>query len=162
MTVSDLVANRRQVLDPLYDELPPLSGVRLRSVRLDGWAPAVTLRIDLPRFADRWEGGPGDTVQCHLQFGHVEDFAMDGWEPPVLVDITYEELAGHRLAVRVEGPGVRLAFTSNASLLAGHLSVFTQDSDGGDGGPHAFVRRLDAKLYDTVPPVTARTFYEHL
>ncbi|MEV8531992.1 Imm50 family immunity protein [Streptomyces sp. NPDC051211] len=162
MTWSDLVANRRAVLDPLFDELPELTGVRLRSVRVDGWAPTVTLRIDLPVFPDRWEGALGDTVQCHLQFGHVADFAMEGWQPPATVDFSFEELPDHRLAVRVTGSGVRLSFTSHASPLAGHLSVFTQDADGGDGGPHQFVRKLDAKLYDTVPPITAKTFYEHL
>ncbi|MFI8105444.1 hypothetical protein [Streptomyces sp. NPDC086023] len=51
MTWSDLVANRAGVLFPLYDELPPLTGVRLRSVNLDGWAPTVTLRLDLPQLA---------------------------------------------------------------------------------------------------------------
>ncbi|MFG2297743.1 Imm50 family immunity protein [Streptomyces sp. NPDC048603] len=162
MPLNGRIANGRQVLGALYDELPPLGGVRLRSVRIDGWAPTVTLRIDLPRFADRWEGEPGDTVQCHLQFGHVEDFEMDGWEPPAEVDITWEELPGHRLAVRVEGSGVRVSFTSDASPLAGHVSVFTADADGGDGGPHQFVRKLDSRLYRTVPPPTVKTFHEHL
>ncbi|MFJ6940561.1 Imm50 family immunity protein [Streptomyces sp. NPDC101132] len=150
------------MLDPLYDELPPLTGVRLRSVNLDGWAPTVTLRLDLPRFADRWEGAPGDTVQCHLQFTHVEDFEMEGWQPPVTVDVTLEELPGHRLDVRVSGAGTRLRFTSNASLLAGHVSVYERAADGGDAGPHQFLRKLDARLHRTVPPTTAKTFYEHL
>ncbi|MER5929376.1 hypothetical protein [Streptomyces sp. NPDC002054] len=150
------------LVDLRFEELPELTGVRLRSVRMDGWAPTVTLRIDLPSLAGRWEAGPGETVQCHLQFGHVADFEMEGWRPPATVDFSFEELPDHRLAVRVAGPGVRVAFTSNASPLAGHLSVFAQDAEGGDGGPHAFVRKLDVRLYDTVPPVTARTFYEHL
>ncbi|MFJ5550845.1 Imm50 family immunity protein [Streptomyces sp. NPDC093225] len=162
MTWSDLVDNRAAVFDPLYDDLPALTGVRLRSVHLDGWAPTVTLRLDLPGFADRWEGQPADTVQCHLQFSHVEDLEMDGWQPPATVDFGFEELPGHRLAVRAAGAGVLLRFTANASVLAGHLSAFTRAADGGDGGPHQFVRRLDARLHRTVPPTTAKTFYEHL
>ncbi|MFJ7154393.1 Imm50 family immunity protein [Streptomyces sp. NPDC101118] len=150
------------MLDPLYDEPPPLTGIRLRSVHLDGWAPTVTLRLDLPRFPDRWEGGPADTVQCHLQFLHVDDFELEGWDPPVTVDVALEGLPGHRLDVRIHGGGTRLHFTSNASLLVGHVSAYTRAADGSDAGPHRFRRTLDARLYDTVPPTTTKTFYEHL
>ncbi|MER5869678.1 hypothetical protein [Streptomyces sp. NPDC002044] len=53
-------------------------------------------------------------------------------------------------------------FTANASLKAGRFSVFTRDADGGDGGPHHFAGRLDSRLYTTVPPVYAHTFYERV
>ncbi|MFF3678329.1 hypothetical protein ACFYYS_30710 [Streptomyces sp. NPDC002120] len=62
MTWTDLVPDR-DVFAPYYDEVPELSGVRLRSVHLDAWGSAVTLRLDLPRFPDRWDRGPGDTLQ---------------------------------------------------------------------------------------------------
>ncbi|BFP53543.1 hypothetical protein SCMC78_33500 [Streptomyces sp. CMC78] len=53
MTRTDLVPNR-DVFAPYYDEVPELSGVRLRSVHLDAWGSVVALRLDLPRFPDRW------------------------------------------------------------------------------------------------------------
>lgn len=68
--------------------MPDLTGVRLRSVPLDGWGSTLTLRLDLLRFPDRWGGGPGDTTQCQIAFPHVEDFVMEGWRPPVTADRT--------------------------------------------------------------------------
>ncbi|MFD9405709.1 hypothetical protein ACFWBN_01630 [Streptomyces sp. NPDC059989] len=149
-------------LAPHYDEVPELTGVRLRSVHLDGWGSAVTLRLDLPGFPDRWEGGPGDTMQCQVAFSHVADFVMEGWRPPVTADVVLTELPAHRLAVRVEAPGTGVSFTANASVLVGKFSVFTRDPDGGDGGPHHFAGRLDGRLYPTVPPTYANPFYERL
>lgn len=151
-----------------YDEVPDLTGVRLRSVHLDGWDPTVTLRFDLPVFPDRWtfpddrERGPGDTLQCQVRFYMVQDFLMEGRQPPVTADVSLRELPEHRLAVRVDAPGVAVSFTANASLKAGRFSVFTPDADGGDGGPHHFARRLESRLYPTVPPVYVNTFYERV
>ncbi|MFJ3962274.1 hypothetical protein [Streptomyces sp. NPDC090036] len=73
-------------LAPYYDEVPGLTGVRLRSVHADGWGSCVILRLDLPRFPDRWDGGPGDTLQCQIGFSHVGD----QWEP-------HHRLLGRRL-----------------------------------------------------------------
>ncbi|MFK0258783.1 hypothetical protein [Streptomyces sp. NPDC090445] len=158
MTWTDFVVNTG--FGSYYDEVPDLTGVRLRSVHLDGWDPAVTLRLDLPRFPDRWDGRPGDTMQCHVQFCMVEDFLMEGWQPPVTADISLRELPEHRLAVAVTAPGVAVSFTSNASLVAGRFSVFTRDPDGGDDiGPHHFARPLENRLYPTVPPAYVDTFF---
>ncbi|MYT23065.1 hypothetical protein GTW69_22720 [Streptomyces sp. SID7760] len=143
-----------------YEEVPGLTGVRLRSVHLDGWDPTVTLRLDLPRFPDRWAGAPGDTMQCQLQFIMVQDFLMEGWQPPVTADVVLRALPEHRLAVEVAAPGVALSFTANASVKAGKISVFTRDVDGGDGGPRSFSRALDSRLFPTLPPVYVNTFYE--
>ncbi|MFD3777195.1 hypothetical protein [Streptomyces sp. NPDC058612] len=145
-----------------YDEVPDLTGVRLRSVHLDGWDPTVTLRFDLPAFPDHWDGGPGDTLQCQVQFYMVQDFLMEGWQPPVTADVSLRALPEHRLAVRVDAPGVTVSFTANASLKAGRFSVFTRDADGGDSGPHHFARRLESRLYPTVPPVYVNSFYERV
>lgn len=49
-------------------------------------------------------------------------------------------MPGHRVAVRVAAPGTEVAFTANASVVAGRISVFTPDADGGDSGPHRFTR----------------------
>ncbi|MEU3771981.1 hypothetical protein AB0F11_01955 [Streptomyces sp. NPDC032472] len=160
MTWTDFVVNAR-AFATYYDEVPNLSGVRLRSVRLDGWDPTVTLRLDLP-FPDRWEGPPGDAAQCQIQFYMVQDFVMEGWRPPVTAEVSLRPLPEHRLAVHVTSTGVDVAFTSNASLKAGRFSVFTQDADGGDSGPHHFSRPLESKLYPTIPPMYVNTFYERV
>ncbi|MFD4025601.1 Imm50 family immunity protein [Streptomyces sp. NPDC058576] len=161
MTWTDLVPNR-DVFAPYFDEVPELSGVRLRSVHLDAWGSVVTLRLDLPRFPDRWDRGEGDTMQCHLAFSHVEDFEMTGWRPPVAADVALTPLPRHRLAVRVTAPKLGLAYTSNADVLAGRLSVFTLGPDGEDDGPHHFTSILGRKLFPTVPGTHVNTFYEHL
>ncbi|MDD9379383.1 hypothetical protein M8Z33_22575 [Streptomyces sp. ZAF1911] len=164
MTWNDFVVNA-EVFAPYYDELPPLTDVLLRSVHLDGWASAVTLRLDLPRFPDRWEAGPGDTMQCQLQFSHVEDFVMDGWRPPVTADVELAALVGppeHRIAVRVAAAGAEVAFTANASVVAGRLGVFTRGADGGDGGPRHFTRLIERRLYPVLPPTHDNTFYERV
>lgn len=157
----DFVVNA-EVFAPYYDELPPLRAVRLRSVHLDGWASAVTFRLDLPVFPDRWEAGPGDTMQCQLQFSHAADFVMDGWRPPVTADLEWAELAEHRIAVRVAADGAEVAFTANASVVAGRLGVFTRGADGGDGGPRHFTRLIERRLHPTLPPTHDNTFYERI
>ncbi|MFJ6251683.1 MULTISPECIES: Imm50 family immunity protein [unclassified Streptomyces] len=161
MTWTDLVPNR-DVFAPYYDEVPELSGVRVRSVHLDAWGSVVTLRLDLARFPERWDREPGDTLQCHLAFLHVEDFEMTGWRPPVTADVVLTPLPRHRLAVRVAAPGLDLAYTSNATVLAGRLSVFTLDPDGEDSGPHQFTSILERKFFPTVPATHVNTFHEHL
>lgn len=162
MTWTDFVVNAKGTLTTYYDEVPDLTGVRLRSVHLDGWDPTVTLRFDLPRFPDRWDGVPGDTMQCQIQFSVVQDFLMEGWQPPVTADVALRALPEHRLAVQVAAPGVAVSFTASASVKAGRISVFTRGADGGDGGPHDFTRRLESKLYPTVPPPYVNTFYERV
>ncbi|MFF4099974.1 hypothetical protein [Streptomyces sp. NPDC001903] len=148
------------VFAPYYDEVPELAGVRLRSVHLDGWAPAVVLRLDLPRYPDRWEGGePADTLQCQLAFSHVEEFEMAGWRPPVTADIGLAELPRHRLAVRITAPGAEVSFTANASVLAGTLSVFTRSEDGADDGPHHRRNAFWHRRYPTVPPTYDNTYH---
>ncbi len=112
MTWSDFVVNDKPFA-PYYDEVPELTGVRLRSVHLDGWGSSVILRLDLPRFPDRWDAGPGDTMQCQLDFSSVEDFVMEGWRPPVTADIVLIRLPGDRLAVRAAAPGTEVSFTAN-------------------------------------------------
>lgn len=159
MTWTDFVVND-EPFAPYYDEVPELTGVRLRSVHLDGWGSSVILRLDLPRFPDRWDGGPGDTMQCQLDFSSVEDFVMEGWRPPVTVDLVLTALPRNRLTVRAVAPGTEVSFTANAWVLAGKLSVFTRDADGGDGGPRRFTKAIENRLYPTLPPTYVNTFYE--
>ncbi|MBZ9596989.1 hypothetical protein K7B06_18185 [Streptomyces erythrochromogenes] len=159
MNWADLVPGP-PALAPYYDEVPALTGVRLRSVHADGWGSGVVLRLDLPRFPDRWDGGPGGTLQCRIGFGHVEDFVMEGWRPPVTADVRLTALPRNRLAVRVTGPGTEVSFTTVASLSLGGIGVFTRDADGGDGGPRSHLRPVLDRLYPVLPPTHVNAFYE--
>lgn len=58
MNWADLV-HGPPALAPYQHEVPEPTGVRLRSVHADGRGSGVVLRLDLPRFPDRWDGGPG-------------------------------------------------------------------------------------------------------
>lgn len=159
MNWADLVPGP-SVLAPYYDEVPGLTGIRLRSVHVDGWGSGVVLRLDLPRFPDRWDGGPGDTLQCQIGFVHVEDFVMEGWRPPVTADVGLTPLPRNRLAVHVTAPGTEVSFTSNASLSLGKAAVFTRGADGTDGGPRRHVRPFEDRLYPQLPPAYRNSFYE--
>ncbi|CAL9613965.1 hypothetical protein SUDANB120_05708 [Streptomyces sp. enrichment culture] len=157
MRWTDLVVN--EDLRARYGELPDLTGVRLRAVHLDGWGATVTLRFDLSALPERREAGPGDTMQCRLQFFMVRDFVLEGWRPPLTADIALTALPEHRLAVEVTAPGAIASYTSNASLTVGGFSVFTRDADGGDSGRHHFSRPLEHKLHPTIPPPHNTTFH---
>ncbi|WP_194292909.1 Imm50 family immunity protein [Streptomyces smaragdinus] len=147
-------------LDRLFSSVPPLRGVRLRSVTLDRSGPTVTLRVDLPGVPDlvagKWEC---DTVQCQVRFLAVGGLRMSGWTPPVVVDVGLERLARRRVGVRVTGEGTRLVFVASDALDVGRVSAFRA---GDDGGPHRFVRPLDARLYAGTPEPHERAFFEHL
>lgn len=64
--------------------------------------------------------------------------------------------------MQLVAPGVAVSFTANASVLAGKISVFTQEADGGDSGPRSFSRPLETRLYPALPPAYANTFYERV
>ncbi|WUA84837.1 Imm50 family immunity protein [Streptomyces sp. NBC_00207] len=123
MTWTDFVVNAHAI-EPYYHEVPDLTGVRLRSVNLDGWDSAVVLRLDLPRFPDRWDDPSGDTMQCQIQFLMVQEFLMEGWQASVKADVSLHELSEHRLSVRVTAPGVSVSFTSNAFAQGGENHRF--------------------------------------
>ncbi|MFJ6053374.1 Imm50 family immunity protein [Streptomyces sp. NPDC092307] len=161
MTWTDYVVNAKAI-ESYYQEVPDLTDVRLRSVNLDGWDSAVILRLDLPRFPDRWDGTPGDTMQCQIQFLMVQDFLMEGWQSSVTANVTLHELPEHRLAVQVTAPGAAMSFTSNASLKVGRISAFERDTDGGDSGLQHFTRPLETKRYPTIPPPYVSTFFKRV
>lgn len=152
----------------LYGELPPLGEFRLRSINLDWQGPKVTLRVDLLSFPaavpPEWEGVDIDTIQCHLQFLAVADFSLTRWDPPVhSASFDAESLdEERRMRVRVTGAGVDLGFTSNESVLVGHVSAFEIKGDGTDGGRHFFSQKLDGLRHETIPGTDEKTFYGRL
>lgn len=157
-----------EILATLYGEVPPLDGFRLRSINVDWRGPTVTLRVDLTSFPatrpPEWEGADIDTVQCHLQFLAVEDLSLAQWNPPVRSASFDAQPLGEerRVRVRVTGPEVDLGFTSNASILVGHVSAFKVAADGTDGGRHLFSRKIDALRHETIPETDEKTFHGRL
>jgi hypothetical protein len=162
---ADLLRNPEAV-GAFYERLPPLEAVVLRSVHLDRWGPTLTLRLDLPRFADRplpeWVESGCDRLQCHLQFVDVADVRMRGWRPPATADVGMGGLERRRVAVRIAGEGVDLAFTSSDSLVVGRMSVYRAQQGGLDTGPHQFVGKVDRIRCTAVPDVWEKTFYERV
>lgn len=158
----EYLANPEQ-LNACYDQVPELSGVRLRSINLNWRGPQITLRIDLPRFPERvpqeWRAEEVDTFQCHISFLAAEDIALADWSPPATADIALVPEELRRLRVGVSGLGVDLRFSCSDSLLVGHVSAFKIAPDGTDSGRHLFARRIDARLHSELPATYERTFY---
>ncbi|MFE5597458.1 Imm50 family immunity protein [Streptomyces sp. NPDC056549] len=151
----------------LYTDLPPLENLLLRSVHLNPYGPAVTLRVELPRFPDLgppdWTKAGCDRFEAQIEFIAVgEDLRMRGVPNSTVIDI---ELRPHvqtrerRLRIAVSGPEFSLDFTAHA-LKVGHLNAYRS----GDSEPYTALRwfesPLDRRLYQVLPPTTAKVFYE--
>ncbi|MER7757925.1 Imm50 family immunity protein [Kitasatospora sp. NPDC097643] len=151
----------------LYTELPPLAHLVLRSVHLSPYGPAVTLRVEFPRFPDLapsdWTEAGCDRFEAQLEFTAVgEDLRMRGVPMSTVVDV---ELGPHvqsperRVRVAVSGPGFSLDFTAHA-VKVGRPNAYRSD----DADPYTarrwFVSPLDRRLYRVLPPTTAKVFYE--
>ncbi|MFE5481361.1 Imm50 family immunity protein [Streptomyces sp. NPDC056527] len=167
MTDSLTLVNTESLV-ALYGKVPPLDEFRLRSINVDWRGPTVTLRVDLSTFPaalpPEWEDADIDTVQCHLQFLAVADLSLAKWQPPVHSASLDAQPLGEerRIRVRVTGPGVDLGFTSNESVLVGHVSGFKVAADGTDGGRHLFSRRIDSLRHEIIPETDEKTFYGRL
>ncbi|MFF9013328.1 Imm50 family immunity protein [Streptomyces sp. NPDC014870] len=155
-------------LATLYGEVPPLDTFRLRAINVDWRGPTITLRIDLSIFPSapppEWDGADIDTVQCHLQFLAVADLSLTEWKPPIhSASLDAQPMGGERrMRVRVTGAGVDLRFTSNESVLAGHVSAFKIAADGTDGTRHLFSRRIDSLRHESIPETDEKTFHGRL
>lgn len=162
MTWNKSLANGKQLND-LYDDVPELSGVRIRSINVNWRGPQINLRIDLPGFPEHtpeeWRTEGMDTFQCRIAFPDAEDIELSDWHPPATADIALEPEALRRLRVTVSGPGVDLQFSCSDSLLVDHMSAFKITQDGLDSGRHLFMRRLDARLYTELPATDDQRFY---
>jgi hypothetical protein len=155
------------VLQQIYREIPALRDVRIRSVNLNWRGPTLTLRLDLPSYAEnvpqQWVGADVDTVQCQLQFLAVGAVSLTEWEPPAVASVEMSSPdANRRVKVGVRGAGVNLDFDCSESVLAGHVSAFKIQADGSDSGPHLFLSRLDARRHTALPETHEKTFYERI
>lgn len=162
---ADLLVNR-EVLSALYATPPPLHAVVIRSVHLNHYGPAVTLRVDLADFPQHppegWQETGFDRVQCHLQFVAVEHLEMVGWNPPGTADIRMDRCGERRIRVTVDSPSLSLSFEAADAVVIGHLSAFAVGEDGTDSGPRAFVGKLDSRKFSKLPDLDKKTFYEHI
>jgi hypothetical protein len=155
-------------LATLFGVFPPLDEFRLRAMNVDWRGPTVTLRVDLSSFPTspppEWVDAGVDTVQCHLQFLAVADLSLTEWNPPVRSASFDAQPLGEerRIRVRVTGPGVDLGFTSNESVLVGHVSAFKVAADGTDGGRHLFSRKIDSLRHESIPETDEKTFHGRL
>ncbi|MEX3102331.1 MULTISPECIES: Imm50 family immunity protein [unclassified Streptomyces] len=167
MSLDEFVVNS-QVLGALYGDAPALVGdLRLRSVNLSWVGPTVTLRVDLACFPvvmpQEWRGAELDTVQCQLEFLGVENLVMEGWNPPVVARVDVVRRLGFgriQVEVRAGEPGTVFSFECSDSVLVGRVSAFKVQGDGMDGGSRVHVKRLDSRLYGTLPDTCEKVYYE--
>ncbi|MFH7594819.1 Imm50 family immunity protein [Streptomyces racemochromogenes] len=151
----------------LYSELPALEGLVLRSVHLGPYGPAVTLRVELPRFPDLapqdWTEAGCDRFEAQIEFLAVEDLRMRGVPHSTVVDIEFGSRVRtpeRRIRIAVSGPQVALGFTAHA-LKVGRLNAYRSGTEGPYTARRWFVSPLDRRLHQGVlPPTTAKVFYE--
>ncbi|WP_217253641.1 Imm50 family immunity protein [Streptomyces sp. AC602_WCS936] len=155
------------VLQQIYQRVPSLRDVRMRSINLNWRGPTLTLRLDFASFPEnapqQWVDADVDTVQCQLQFLAVEGVSLTEWEPPATASVELNRHgADRRMRVSVGGSGVSLDFDSSDSVLVGHVSAFKVQADGSDGGTHLFLSKLDARRHTALPDTCEKTFYERI
>ncbi|MFD4720080.1 Imm50 family immunity protein [Streptomyces sp. NPDC058431] len=162
---AELVRNSAD-LQSLYTDIPSLTAVTVRSIHLNHFGPCLTLRIDLPKFPQNpppaWVDAELDQFQCHLEFIAIENLELRGWIPDGRSNLELHMRNHHKIFARIESSGFHLSFVASDSILIGHMSAYKTLPNGSDSGPRQFVRKLDAKMYDAIPPVYEKTFYEHI
>ncbi|BFV60990.1 hypothetical protein KCMC57_up60940 [Kitasatospora sp. CMC57] len=152
----------------VYPDLPALERLVLRSVHLSPYGPAVTLRVELPRFPDLappdWAEAGCDRFEAQIEFIAVgEDLRMRGLPDSTVVDIEFGphvQTPERRIRIAVSGPQFSLEFTAHA-MKVGHLNAYRS----GEANPYTarrwFESPLDQRLHpEVLPPTTARVFYE--
>ncbi|MFJ8164211.1 Imm50 family immunity protein [Streptomyces sp. NPDC096136] len=151
----------------LYGELPALEGLVLRSVHLSPYGPAVTLRVEFPRFPDLappdWTEAGCDRFEAQIEFSAAEDLRMRGVPDATVVDIGFGPRVPtpeRRIRIAVSGPQVLLDFTAH-SLKVGRLNAYRSTDEGPYAARRWFVSPLDQRVQRGVlPPTTAKVFYE--
>lgn len=167
ITIEKLLVNS-EALRSIHGESPSLRGVlRVRSININWRGPTVILRIDLPGFPEpapqEWLDAVLDTMQCHLQFLAVEKLSARQWDPPTTAAIEVKPQGnGGRVRFEAIGDGIDLSFDCSDSVLVGHVSAFRMHSDGSDGGRRAFLNRVDARRYGSLPEPWEKVYYERL
>ena len=96
----------------LYQEVPPLHGMEVVSIRLLRDGPALRMEMDFPRFADhrpeRWNP-KWNTVAIQLDFWGIEDLKIEGFSTNLVLDFSVEKTA-EDLLVRASDESTRISF----------------------------------------------------
>lgn len=96
----------------LYEEVPPLHGMEVVSIRLLRDGPALRMEMDFPRFADhrpeRWNP-QWNTVAIQLDFWGIEDLKIEGFSTNPVLDFSVEKTAAD-LLVRASDESTRISF----------------------------------------------------
>ncbi|MFE1171614.1 Imm50 family immunity protein [Streptomyces sp. NPDC058773] len=154
-----------QELISLYGSVPNLDTVKIRSVHLSRLGPMVKLRFDLPTYPEsvpaEWNEFHCDTVQCQVEFVNVSNFRLTSLTLPVTADIAFS-IGDRTASVEIEGPGTSIAFNCLPFTLVGHVGAFKASSDGSDSGRHFYARKIDAKLFDSIPSLHQGAFYDSI
>lgn len=150
-----------QQLTALYGQFPRHDRLRIRSVNVNPSGPTLTLRVDLPEFPaqppEEWTAAGCDTVQCHLQFLAVEQPLLSRWSSPAEARLNAQPVSDRLTEVRLNGPGIELAFRANPQFVIRHISAFRAAADEPE---LLHLSRLDTKLHGTnEPATTTETFY---
>ncbi|MFI1571487.1 Imm50 family immunity protein [Streptomyces anulatus] len=158
--------NTKRGLESLYDVIPPLESVRLRSFHLSWRGPTITTRVDLPTYPNnpphKWSERDHNTLQIHLQFLAMDELVIRGWIPPSPVDFSFSILDRRRLLTRITGAGLEVSFTCSDSLGVGHISSFRSTTSGPEEGVHSFLQPLDARMFSSLPETYESTYYERI
>ncbi|AZS72293.1 hypothetical protein DDE74_16175 [Streptomyces lydicus] len=163
-TLADSVENPQDLIS-LYGRVPSLDTVKIRSVHVSRLGPMVKLRVDLPTYPDaapaQWNEFHCDTVQCQIEFVNVSNFRMRNSTLPSVADIAFS-IDGGTAMVEIEGPGLSAAFNCLPFTLIGHIGAFKASNEGSDSGRHFYVRKIDARLFDSTPSLHQGAFYDSI
>ncbi|WP_078496516.1 Imm50 family immunity protein [Streptomyces anulatus] len=162
---ADLLTTKRG-LDTLYDTVPPLESVRLRSFHLSWRGPTIIARVDLPTYPENplreWFERDHDTLQIHVQFLAMDELIVRGWIPSSPVDFSFSRLDRRRLLTRITGAGLEVSFTCSDSLGVGHISSFRSLASRPEGEGRSFLQPLDARRFSALPETFESTYYERV
>lgn len=162
--LAESVENPQELIG-LYGGVPSLDTVKIRSIHLSRLGPMVKLRIDLPTYPEappaEWKEFHCDTVQCQVEFINVSNFRLRNSALPTVADITFSIVDG-AAKVGIEGPGLSATFDCLPFTLVGHIGAFKASDEGSDSGKHFYVRKIDAKLFDSTPSLHQRAFYDNI
>ncbi|MFI5649829.1 Imm50 family immunity protein [Streptomyces anulatus] len=162
---ADLLTTKRG-LDALYDTIPSLESVRLRSFHLSWRGPAIIARVDLAVYPDNppreCSERDHDTLQIHVQFLAMDELVVRGWIPSGPVDFSFSSLDRRRLFTRVNGAGLEVSFTCSDSLGIGHISSFRSSASTPESEGRIFLQPLDARRFSVLPETSESTYYERI
>ena len=107
----DFISNPKAITY-LYNEVPPLDSMEVKSIILKSSGPTLTFCMDFPRFADnkppRW-AKESNTVSVELDFFAVKNLHIDGFSPIQNLDFLLRK-DGNLISVTVDGKACHIDF----------------------------------------------------